>query len=172
MTNILFYRRPHYSIDTSALIDWWKYYPRDIFPGMHSLLENLIADRRLQAPIQVHEEVKGNDRDPLELANCCKNQPGLFCSHSEIIQAKVQEIVAKYQEPKKALGIANADPFVISLAATGGEMWHAVSHESPKHGNGAKNPNIPYVCDKEGIKHITFMGLLRCENWTDTNRNH
>jgi hypothetical protein len=33
---------PHYSIDTSALIDWWiRYYPPNSFPTLKVRLEDL-----------------------------------------------------------------------------------------------------------------------------------
>lgn len=168
MNNLLYGDKPHYSADTSALIDWWKFYPRDVFPGVHSTLENLIVERRLQASLQVYGEVDGDKNDPSELAYWCKSQSGLFCPDNERVQAKVLKLMSMYQEPKKPNGIRKADPFVIAHAAIGGEQWHVVSHEHPKNGSKEKNPNIPFVCEQEGIKHITFMDLLRCEGWTDS----
>lgn len=169
MISSLFYDKPHYSIDTSALIDWWKFYPRDVFPGIYLTLKNLIVERRLQASLQVYEEVDGDKNDPLELANWCKNHAGLFCPDDERVQTKVSELMSKYQKPKRPNGIRKADPFVIAHAAIGGKEWHVVSHEHPKNGSMEKNPNIPFVCEQEEIKHITFMDILRCEGWTDSN---
>jgi hypothetical protein len=47
----------------------------------------------------------------------------LFVDEDEAIQLRVKQLMAAYQNPKMARGIAQADPFVIALAATQeGEM--------------------------------------------------
>lgn len=163
MANLLFDDKPHYSIDTSALIDWWEIYPLDIFPGIRLSLERLITERRLQASRQVRMEVEGSKKDPAELAHWCKNHPELFRQDDRYVQEVVKELMAEHQVPKRKKGIGKADPFVIAHAIEGGEHWLVVSSENPRHGNADKNPNIPFVCKQRKVEHINFLGLLRNE---------
>ena len=155
---------PFYCIDTSALIDWWEEYSPDVFPGLLPLMEALVAKGRLCAVRYVRDEIKDSD-DELTLAKWCKAQGGFYCDDDEAIQLKVREIMERFQVPKKPRGIGNADPFVIARASLNGPEWHVVSSEKVAVGNKHKNPNIPFVCNEVGVKHIRFLEMLRMEGW-------
>lgn len=146
-----------YSIDTSALINWWvEDYSPDVFPGLLPKMEELIAEGRLRAVRSVKDEIaKG------ELQKWCSAQFDFFVDEGPEIQNRVTGLMAAYQTPKKVRGIDKADPFVIALADMNG--WHAVSAE--RGGSLANNPNIPSVCDAIGVKHIRFFEMLRGEGW-------
>jgi hypothetical protein len=148
-----------YSIDTSALINWWvEDYGPDVFPGLLPLMEGLVAEGRLRAIRTVKNEL-----GPGDLRTWCLKQPDLFVDEDEAIQIRVTQLMAAYQNPKKPRGIDKADPFVISLAATREGDWRVVSAE--KGGSLIKNPNIPTVCADIGIAHVRFFELLRLEGW-------
>lgn len=146
-----------YSIDTSALINWWvEDYSPDVFPGLVPRLEALIVDGRLRAVRSVKDELADGD-----LRKWCMAQTGFFLEEDETVQERVSQLMATYQNPKKARGIDKADPFVIALAEING--WRVVSAE--KGGSLENNPNIPTVCNAIGITHMRFFEMLRQEEW-------
>ena len=146
-----------YSIDTSALINWWvEDYSPDVFPGLLPKMEDLIGQGRLRAARSVKDELADGD-----LRTWCLAQPDLFVNEDEEIQKRVAGLMAAYQNPKKPRGIDQADPFVVALADMNG--WHVVSAE--RGGSLASNPNIPTVCNAMGVQHIRFFEMLRGEGW-------
>lgn len=149
----------YYSIDTSALINWWvEDYSPDVFPGLLPLMEELIRRGRLFAVRSVKDELGDGD-----LRKWCVAQPEFFVDEDEAIQNRVAQFMATYQNPKKTRGIDKADPFVIALAATRKGDWQVISAE--RGGTLLKNPNIPTVCADIGIGHIRFFEMLRIEGW-------
>ena len=148
-----------YSIDTSALINWgFEDYSPDVLPGLLPRMEALIAEGRLKAARSVRDEIL-----PGDLLDWCKTQPGLFVDEDEIVQQRVAQLMATYQSPKKKLGIAKADPFVIALADVMSGDWTVVSAE--KGGSLASNPKIPIVCADIGLCHVRFFEMMRMEGW-------
>jgi hypothetical protein len=148
-----------YGIDTSALIHWWcEDYTPEVFPGLLPLMEGLVAQGRLRAARSVKDELAEGP-----LRDWCQNQADFFVDEDEAIQLRVKQLMAAYQNPKKARGIAKADPFVIALADTQEGEWYVVSAEAG--GSLANNPNIPTVCGAIGVKHIRFFDMLRQEGW-------
>ena len=148
----------HYSIDTSSLINWWvEDYSPDVFPGLVPRMEGLVAAGRLRAARSVKDELADGT-----LRKWCLAQADFFIDEDDAVQSRVRQLMAAYQAPKKARGISNADPFVISLAATGGDNWCVVSAE---RGGSSNNPCIPFVCNAIGVKHIRFVDMLRQERW-------
>lgn len=159
---------PRYCIDTSSLINWWdEDYSPDVFDGLPDRLSALIQEGRLRSVIAVREEIKDTDPRAKEanLAKWCKAQANFYLEDDEPVQLKVRELMARFQSPKKKLGIDGADPFVIARVILNGPNWHVVSNEYPGKGNAHKNPNIPFVCGQLGVKHIRFMDMLRMEGW-------
>lgn len=150
-----------YSIDTSALVDWWvRYYPPQSFPTLVEHVEALIAAGDLRASKEVLEELRPQDDD---LYKWAKDHPDLFVDDSDQIQDAVTALMDKYfnhEKPDK--GISGADPFVIGLAMTENPALTVVSGEKP----GTKeNPKIPYVCGEGDVLCITFLGLIKAEGW-------
>lgn len=150
-----------YSIDTSALVDWWvRYYPPASFPTLVKHVETLIAVGDLRASREVFEELQRQDDD---LSKWTKNHPDLFVEDSESMQDTVAVLMNRYFNPKKPeKGISGADAFVISLAMTTDPVSTVVSGE--KAGS-KENPKLPYVCGTENVPHITFLGLIQAEGW-------
>lgn len=155
---------PHYSIDTSALIDWWEVYSPDVFPGLLPLMTGLVAEGQLHAVRYVRDEIRDSEDDNT-LAKWCRSQDGFYFDDDEPIQRHVRAIMGRFQVPKKTKGISGADPFVIACAARNGPDWHVVSSERPATGNAHRNPNIPFVCASLKVNHIRFLDMLRMEGW-------
>ncbi len=155
---------PCYSIDTSALIDWWEDYPPDIFLGLLPLMEKLVSEGRLRAVRPIRDEIQDSTEEKT-LAKWCQAQSGFYVHEREEVQKAVTKIMTQFQTPKKTKGISGADPFVIAQALLGGDMWHVVSSENPANGNAHKNPNIPFVCKEISVDHLRFVDMLRKEGW-------
>jgi len=148
-----------YSIDTSALINWWvEDYSPDVLPGLLPLMKSLIDRGRLRAVRSVKDEIA-----PGELRNWCTAQADFFVDEDEAIQRRVVKLMASYQNPKKPRGISKADPFVIALADVADGEWTVVSAE--RGGSITNNPNIPTVCADIGVPHVRFFEMLRIEHW-------
>jgi len=150
-----------YSIDTSALVDWWvRYYPPQSFPTLVKHVEALIAAGDLRASKEVLEELQRQDDD---LNKWAKDHPALFVEDSDPVQDAVTALMDKYfNQDKPDKGINGADPFVIGLAMTSNPVLTVVSGEKP---GSAENPKIPYVCGQDKVPHITFLGLIQAEGW-------
>lgn len=155
----------NYSIDTSALVDWWvRYYPPSVFKGLVPRVEKLIDDGRLRASREVREEIDGKSD---ALRDWGKAQDGLWVDSSEDIQAVVARLMGQYFNPEKPdKGIGAADPFVIALAAIQNPVpWVVVTGEKP---GSHENPKIPWVCrhfQPEPIRTISFLQLIVEEGW-------
>jgi Domain of unknown function (DUF4411) len=121
-------------------------------------MEGLVSEGRLRATRSVKDELGAGN-----LRKWCLARPDLFVADDEAIQVRVAQLMATYQNPKRARGIDKADPFVIALAATQEGDWRVVSAE--RGGSLAKNPNIPSVCADIGVTHIRFFDMLRIEGW-------
>ena len=157
-------RDSSYSIDTSALLDWWvRYYPPKAFRGLVPRMEALIERGRLRASREVQEEIQYENEG---LRDWLKSQPDFCIDSNEAIQAIVASLMADHHNHEKPdKGINGADPFVIGVAAVQAPPWVVVSGE--KHGS-AENPKIPWVCSRtrpDPIRHISFLELILEEAW-------
>ncbi len=118
-----------YCIDTCALIDLWRrYYPPDVFPGLWADIERLIRQRRLIAPREVLEELRGVDDEILEWARRFKM---MFIALDEGQLREVSTILEESPgriDPSKTK--PDADPFLIALAKT--MRWTVVTSELPR----------------------------------------
>lgn len=75
----------------------------------------------------------------------------------EVIQVRVGELLTKYPRLVDTLkNRSQADPFVI--AATIERSAVLVTGEI---GGSAEKPKIPYVCQVEGIRCISFLEMIR-----------
>jgi Domain of unknown function (DUF4411) len=91
-----------FSIDTSALIHWWcEDYTPEVFPSLLPLMEGLVAEGRLRAVRSVKDELADG-----QLRDWCQSQAEFFVDEDEAIQLRLKQLMAAYQNPKKARGIA------------------------------------------------------------------
>lgn len=157
--------RGYYSIDTSALIDWWvRYYPPKAFGGLLPRMEQLVSDGRLRASREVEGELNKQDDDCFRWA---KRQMEFFVESDAAIQSVVTDLMGTYFNPQKPdKGISGADPFVIGLAAVQrSQHWTVVTGEKP---GSPENPKIPWVCSHykpHPIRSIGFLELIVEEGW-------
>ena len=150
---------PGYCFDTSALIDLKCIYPREVFPSLWTELEKKIGSGDIIAPIEVLNELLKRDD---ELSKWAKRHPAMFKDLNEEQTANVLKIIGEqdgFIDPDKET--PEADPFVIALAITGGDM--VVTSEKP--GNPGGRPKIPDVCDAYRVGWLSLIDLFKKMGW-------
>ncbi|MBK9140195.1 MAG: DUF4411 family protein [Verrucomicrobia bacterium] len=155
-----------YSVDTSALMDWQaRFYPTDVFIGLKTQIEGLIASGKLRAPEIVKEELDAVGTPALK--SWAKSQTGLFVPLEPQLQVETATIQARYPELADVKsGHESADPWVIALAELRG--WMVVSQETSaaEKRKPPKSYYIPDVCRDLGVPCINLLGLMRKEGLT------
>lgn len=156
-----------YSIDTSGFVRGWRYdYPPDIFPVVWDSIDDLINDGTLIACEDVLTELKTGGDD---LYDWVRARRKMFIPLDAAIQEAVADVLAIHPDwvpPDRSRNMA--DPFVVAVAkvhgctVVSGEVWT----NSPK----PENVRIPNVCSSFGIKHITFLDLMREQRWVFTRK--
>ncbi len=154
-----------YSIDTSGLVTPWRFdYPPDVFPIVWDSLGELIDRGIVVASEEVYTELKvGGD----ELYDWVHARKKMFLPLDAQIQQAVADILAVHTQWIPADRSRNmADPFVVAVARVNG--CTVVSEEKWSNSPKPENVKIPNVCDGFGIKHITFLDLMREQGWVFT----
>lgn len=149
-----------YCIDTSAILDGWvRYYPIDIFPGLWSGLDGMIATGELIAPDEVLVELEAKADDVFAWA---KARPTLFLPLDQPIMTATQRVLERFPRLVGTLRNRNrADPFVIATALVGD---HTVV--TAEKGGTEVRPRIPFICEQFGVRSIDLLGLIREKGWT------
>ena len=151
-----------YCIDTSALIHaWWRSYPIRNFQGFWDRIDELIADDRLFSSTEVFRELEKRDDDLLEWA---KGRKAIFLEIDDRLQDRIAELLRRY--PRLVDTRRNrsaADPFVIAVADVHDPTLVVVSQEGAT--NNIEKPNIPDVCNAEGIECIRILDVISREDW-------
>jgi hypothetical protein len=142
-----------YSVDTSALIDLNRLYPRDVFPGIWEEVELLITGKLFAAPREVLRELSHKDD---EIAKWAKSQIGMFRDMDSAQEANVKVIVNRFPQlvdPQKTT--PDADPMVIALAicAAGRVVTGERRHLSPR--------SIPFVCRELKVPCADLVDFFR-----------
>jgi hypothetical protein len=161
-----------YSVDTNIFIDWWeRRYPPNVFPSVQKAMEELIASKKLFAPMRVRKEI--NDIGSPSLQQWAKVNKEIFVQHEEELQEIAAEIQHKYPDLIDTTTLEDeADRWVIALAKLNAQNnWIVVTHETSvrtKKKRGLKPTRklyIPDVCISMNIKCIEFLELMRQEGW-------
>jgi len=152
--------RSIYCIDTSSILVWFvDTYPPTIIPGLVTRMEELISAGRLRAPKAVFDEIRPGD----DCHAWAKAQTELFLEETIAVQRIVRRLMATHHDPARPTkGINGADPFVIAMARDGGAHWTVVADEHP---GSLQNRKIPFVCNTEGVRCITFQQMMLAEGW-------
>ncbi|MFC3229372.1 DUF4411 family protein [Marinibaculum pumilum] len=149
-----------YSIDTSALLDGLvRHYPIATFPGLWSRIDDLIQNNRLKACEMVKDELDRRDDDA---SAWIKARPEMVVPIDTERQPHIRRILATHPRlVDTRRGRSTADPFVIALAM---QLGCPVVTGEAATGVPTK-PNIPDVCQAEGIECITFLQLIQRSGW-------
>jgi hypothetical protein len=148
-----------YSIDSSALIHGWRrvYRPKN-FGLVWERFSGLIEEGRLQASIEVYNELEKKDD---ELYKWCKERKEkMFVEIDDDIQRLVTGIMANHPRLVDTVkGRSAADPFVIALAQTANPFMVVATEEF------AGKSRIPDVCSAKKIEYCRLADMIERENW-------
>jgi hypothetical protein len=149
-----------FCVDTSGWLDGWRRnYPPDVFPTLWRRIEELIDAGTIMASEEVYVELAKKDDD---LHAWIQRRKVMLVPPDEAIQRKVSELLGKYPRLVDTLkGRSQADPFVIATAIE----RDAVVVTGELTGTSQK-PKIPYVCQVENVRCITFLEMIRELNLT------
>jgi hypothetical protein len=152
-----------YSLDTSGLLDGWRYYPPDVFPTLWERITDLIDGGHACASDEVQRELKKKEGD--EVFDWCKAQSKLFIPLDDEIQRAVAFVLKRHPNLVAAGGKRSAaDPFVIAVARV--KKCSVVTGEAAS--TKLNRPRIPDVCDALGIDCYTFLDVIKREGWSFT----
>ncbi|HUC38932.1 MAG TPA: DUF4411 family protein [Candidatus Acidoferrum sp.] len=172
MTNV-------YCIDSSSLIDMQRYYPIKRVQKYWSLLDGLVQNGRLIAPLEVFKEI-AKPYEPYPWCHGHRKAKRLFISRFQGKYTSVQKIISECPgliDPNKPTS-TQADPYVIALVqyaatrlvqstlnSTRSRNTYIVLTEEQGTGNTNKY-KIPDACKKYNIAYYSMRKLLDLENWT------
>ncbi|WP_093535946.1 DUF4411 family protein [Stenotrophomonas rhizophila] len=148
-----------YSIDSSSLIHAWHraYRPKN-FPSFWVNLDDLIAEGRLKASIEVFEELKKKDDDVYAWAK--ERKELLFVDIDDPVQDAVIYLMEKHERlVDTAKGKSGGDPFVIALALASRPQMVVVTEED------AGKIRIPDVCRAEDLECVRLADFIEREDW-------
>ncbi len=148
-----------YSIDSSGILDLFRYYPPDVFPTIWTQMDVAASSGRLFAIDEVYRELEKKDDAAFQWL---KAHRGMVVALDTEIQQRVTVILAAHPrlvDTRK--NRSSGDPFVIALAYSRG--LSVVTGETAS-GVLAK-PNIPDVCGALKITCINVLAMFRSEGW-------
>jgi len=147
-----------YCIDTSALIDIKKWYPREIFPGIWEKLEQMVKRGELISHKTIIEEIKRVDD---ELCKWCNDEKlrAMFKETDDCQYEKFKEIKKKYDSKYWEIEISRtnnewADPWLIALSIC--EEAIIVTSENKKNQN-----NIPAIAEKFKVHSLHLLEFFK-----------
>lgn len=147
-----------YSIDTSSLIDWHHYYPKDVFERLWEMFTASCDNSTLVVHEYVKEEISRKDDS---LLTWVKNRENFIIPFDKEIQETATRIISDYRLHEAAHSSkVVADPFVISLAIR--HNLKVVTEEKP---GSRENPKIPFICRREGVSCMNIVGFMREMGW-------
>jgi hypothetical protein len=152
---------PIYIIDTSALIDLQDFYPRETFPSLWELFEDLAENGKLLCPREVSRELEKKSTELKEWIE--GNDMVLSASETVDLAEKAADIDRKYPELKTGRRRRNpnprsADPWVVALASKKNGVVVSSEHSQPA---AQKIRAIPDACRVEGIKWLSLLQLFQ-----------
>jgi hypothetical protein len=150
-----------YSIDTSSFIRAWdEAYPPPRFSLLWEAIDELIAEQRLLASIEVFYELKRKHEGLYGWAK--ERRSELFHDVDTDHQRKLRALMARYPRlVDTRTGKSGADPFVIALA----QVPPGCVVITEERGGSDKSPKIPFVCASERIGCKNLLELIEAEDW-------
>ena len=148
-----------YSIDSSGILDAFRYYPPDVFPTIWKQMDHAAENGLIFAADEIYKELERKDDSAFRWL---KRHKVMIVSLDEDVQRRVIQILGSHQrlvDTRK--NRSGGDPFVIGLALSRGLT--VVTGEKPS-GVIAK-PNIPDVCSVLGLSCLSVLELFRKEGW-------
>lgn len=148
-----------YSIDSSGILDLFRYYPPDVFPTIWTQMDGAVSKKTILAIDEVYRELEKKDDVAFQWL---KARRSIVVEIDVEIQERVTALLAMHKrlvDTRK--NRSSGDPFVIALAQARG--LSVVTGERPS-GILAK-PNIPDVCVALNIPWLNVLSMFRQEGW-------
>jgi hypothetical protein len=148
-----------YSIDSSGILDLFRYYPPDVFPTIWTQMEVAARNGIIFAIDEVYRELEKKDDVAFEWL---KARRTIVVELDTEIQQRVASILAVHPrliDTRK--NRSSGDPFVIALAQS--RKFSVVTGE--KASGVLAKPNIPDVCIALKIPWMNVLSMFRNEGW-------
>jgi hypothetical protein len=148
-----------YSIDSSGILDLFRYYPPDVFPSIWTQMDSAAGGGLVFAIDEVYRELERKDDAAFQWLKARRN---MVVALDKEIQQRVSVILAVHPrliDTRK--NRSSGDPFVIALAQS--QQLAVVTGE--RASGAIAKPNIPDVCDVLGIRWMNVLSMFRAEGW-------
>ncbi len=148
-----------YSIDSSGILDLFRYYPPDVFPTIWTQMDAAARSGVIFAVDEVYRELEKKDDVAFEWL---KARRMIVIELDTHIQQRVSAILAVHPrliDTRK--NRSSGDPFVIALAQSRG--LSVVTGE--KASGLLAKPNIPDVCIALNVTWMNVLSMFRNEGW-------
>ena len=148
-----------YSIDSSGILDLFRYYPSDVFPTIWAQMDSAASAGIIFAIDEVYRELERKDDVAFQWL---KARRAMVVALDTGIQQRVAAILAVHPRlidtrKNRSLG----DPFVIGLAQSRG-----LSVVTGERASGViTKPNIPDVCSALNVPCLNVLAMFRSEGW-------
>lgn len=148
-----------YSIDSSGILDLFRYYPPDVFPTIWAQMDSAVIGKTILAIDEVYRELEKKDDIAFQWL---KARRTIVVDIDVEIQQRVTDLLAMHPrlvDTRKSR--SSGDPFVIALAQARG-----LSVVTGERASGiVSKPNIPDVCAALKIPCLNVLSMFRQEGW-------
>jgi hypothetical protein len=148
-----------YSIDSSGILDLFRFYPPDVFPTIWTQMDSAAKSGIVFAIDEVYRELERKDDAAFQWL---KARRLMIVALDTEIQQRVAAILGAHPrliDTRK--NRSSGDPFVIGLAHARG-----LSVVTGERASGViAKPNIPDVCAVLGINCLNVLSMFRNEGW-------
>ncbi len=148
-----------YSIDSSGILDLFRYYPPDVFPSIWTQMDAAANSGIIFAIDEVYRELERKDDVAF---GWLKARRMIVVALDTAIQQRVAAILSVHPrliDTRKSRSAG--DPFVIGLAQARG--YSVVTGE--KASGVLAKPNIPDVCTALKVPWMNVLSMFRNEGW-------
>jgi len=148
-----------YSIDSSGILDLFRYYPPDVFPTIWTQMDAAARGGIIFAIDEVYRELEKKDDVAFEWL---KARRMIVVELDTQVQQRVAAILKVHPRlVDTRRNRSSGDPFVIALAQSRGFSVVTGEKESGK----LAKPNIPDVCGALKIPWMNVLSMFRNEGW-------
>lgn len=148
-----------YSVDSSGILDLFRYYPPDVFPTIWKQMDSAVTGGVIFAIDEVYRELEKKDDVAFQWLKARRN---IVVAIDMEIQQRVKKILADHPrltDTRKSR--SSGDPSVVGLAQARG-----LSVVTGERASGVlSKPNIPDVCAGLGIPCMNVLAMFRQEGW-------
>jgi len=148
-----------YSIDSSGVLDMFRYYPPDVFPTIWMQMHGAALGGTILAVDEVFRELEKKDDAAFQWL---RDHRGMVVALDTEIQQAVGAILSVHPRLiDTRRNRSSGDPFVIALAQARG-----CSVVTGERASGViAKPNIPDVCAVLKIPCVNVLTMFRIEGW-------